>query len=96
MSELEFYPEIPKEMKDAYNILAKKYQDIKSKNIEIKEDEEKIFIAFEDIAKQMANDSFDSKNYDFVYKTNNPNYKGDNLLEVWTKTVEYIIEYEGH
>lgn len=95
-SKLEMRPEPPNEMLEAYKILVRKYHELELlENVEIEEETKKLFECFEVIARDIDNNRFNPRKYKFEYKTDNPDYKGDNVLEVWTKTVEYMVDYEG-
>lgn len=97
-SELTFNPEMPEEMKEAYSIVSEKYYDLKllekENIIEIEENDKKMFEIFENLSKDINNNTFDPKNYSFLWWANFK-YSEDNILKEWARTMDKWVDYKG-
>lgn len=98
--EIEVYPEVPEQMKEAYQIISEHYHKLElleeENSIKIEEEDRLLFEACGKISKEIDNNSFNPKNYTFDFLYENPeDYKEqDNLLEEWCKRVEYSVDNE--
>lgn len=95
-TELTISPNMPEEMKEAYNIVSKKYNELKlfekEDGVEINQQDRELFEALENISKEINNNTFDPGKYSFTWQNG---FKGseDNILKEWKKNINNWIDW---